>query len=469
MPRVATGNAVKHGDKWFARVTVGPKQRKAVALPTCGPEDEDEARRRAGIMADLVAELRRQHREDFIPTTLEKVATLSGARLDGFVKLARGYAAGVESKATGTGADSTTFRKFAERWTSGALARDFPGLVKVKRTSKEDAYRLGKWVYPVLGPLPLADVTLDEYDALLRGLPTDTLSATSRRQVAQLVGRVLRLAVYPARLLKASPIPAGALPHRSAPKARAYLYPSEDRTLLACEAVPVVYRLLYGFLDREGMRTSEATALRWELLDLDRDVVSVETENKTEDYRTRPLDPGVAAALRAWRELRGEVKETDLVFLEEDGRAVNVDRLAEKLRAHLGLAKVERRELFARSDKRQRLRAHDLRATFVTLSLANGKSETWVADRTGHHSSAQIGNYRRAARTAAELRLGPLDPLDRAIPELRGKGNQGTGEGSDGTRRALKAARLTPRSAAKRRLATLRSRLAAFRFQRREA
>jgi integrase len=33
---------------------------------------------------------------------------------------------------------------------------------------------------------------------------------------------------------------------------------------------------------------------------------------------------------------------------------------------------------------RAQFRAHDLRGTFVTLALANGKSETWVADRTGH-------------------------------------------------------------------------------------
>ena len=60
---------------------------------------------------------------------------------------------------------------------------------------------------------------------------------------------------------------------------------------------------------------------------------------------------------------------------------------------------------------------HDLRATFVTVSLANGKTETWVADRTGHRSGAMINRYRRAARTWAELGLGSLAPLDEAIPE----------------------------------------------------
>ncbi len=52
------------------------------------------------------------------------------------------------------------------------------------------------------------------------------------------------------------------------------------------------------------------------------------------------------------------------------------------------------------------------------MSLANGKSEAWVQDRTGHKSSLMINRYRRAARTAAELHLGDFTSLDEAIPEL---------------------------------------------------
>jgi hypothetical protein len=68
---------------------------------------------------------------------------------------------------------------------------------------------------------------------------------------------------------------------------------------------------------------------------------------------------------------------------------------------------------------RRPIRVHDLRATFVTVSLANDKTETWVADRTGHRSSVMINHYRRAARTWAELSMGPLSSLDEVIPELR--------------------------------------------------
>ncbi len=78
------------------------------------------------------------------------------------------------------------------------------------------------------------------------------------------------------------------------------------------------------------------------------------------------------------------------------------------------------------------IRVHDLRGTFVTLALASGKTETWVADRTGHKSSIMINRYRRAARSASELGLGLLAPLDTALglesgprggPSSKGGGN----------------------------------------------
>jgi integrase len=71
---------------------------------------------------------------------------------------------------------------------------------------------------------------------------------------------------------------------------------------------------------------------------------------------------------------------------------------------HLKVAGVERPSLFEKSATRLPLRAHDLRATFVTLSLASGKTEAWVSDRTGHKSSTMINRYRRRARAGLPKR-----------------------------------------------------------------
>ncbi len=63
---------------------------------------------------------------------------------------------------------------------------------------------------------------------------------------------------------------------------------------------------------------------------------------------------------------------------------------------------------FEGSATRQRFRAHDLRATFVTIALATGKSQTWVSDRTGHDGHSMIERYRRKARTWTLGQLGHL-------------------------------------------------------------
>lgn len=55
---------------------------------------------------------------------------------------------------------------------------------------------------------------------------------------------------------------------------------------------------------------------------------------------------------------------------------------------------------------------------FVTYALANGMTETWVADRTGRKSSTMINTYRQTARTVHEAGLGDVAPLDVAIPEV---------------------------------------------------
>jgi hypothetical protein len=95
--------------------------------------------------------------------------------------------------------------------------------------------------------------------------------------------------------------------------------------------------------------------------------------------------------------------------------------MAERVRLDLeaiGL-KAKRPELFESSEQRMRLRVHDLRGVFVTVNLANGRSEAWISDRTGHRSSQMINRYRRLARTFEELNSGELAALDEAIPELK--------------------------------------------------
>ena len=90
---------------------------------------------------------------------------------------------------------------------------------------------------------------------------------------------------------------------------------------------------------------------------------------------------------------------------------------------------MKRQKLFETTKHRIRLRAHDLRATFVTLALANGRPEAWVMQRTGHTASAMLTRYRRDADSIMEFYLGWLTPLHAAIPELAAMSKHSSGRG----------------------------------------
>lgn len=314
-----------------------------------------------------------------------------------------------------------TLRQLGDDWTSGRLHARFPDHVAEKRSSRADAGRLKNYVFPLVGDIAVSafeEHGLDYGERVMTALPP-TLSRGSRRHVAQLLHRLLKLATFPLRLLKNNPLPTGWLPRQGSPKALVFLFPDEDRKLLGCTSVPLVLRVLYGFLAREGLRVGEALALRWKHIDLDRGTISLDL-NKTDDPRFWALHPSVTTALARWkRNFRSEADEETLVFVRDDG--VQLDRfgLPDDLRSRLKHAGVDRALLFETNANRQPIRVHDLRATFVTLGFANNRTEGWLMDRTGHCSSQMLARYRRAARSIAELNLGDLEPLADAIPELQ--------------------------------------------------
>ncbi|UQA59984.1 tyrosine-type recombinase/integrase [Polyangium aurulentum] len=416
MPRPRKGNAYQRCGKWYARVTVSPGVRPHLMLPTCA--DEASAQARAALLNDITEKLRPTAHADLIPELLERAAVRDGKALDEVLGAVELIAAGkVAPKRNGK---APTLRELGRRWTSGELALEHPDHVKEKSSADNDVSRLDRYVYPVAGDVPIDKFTLDHAELVMRGIPPERASAT-RRHVAQLLHRLCAMAVFPLRLIAASPLPRGFLPKVGPGKAKGWIYPDEDARLLASVEVPLAWRVFYGFLHREGLRRSEAARLTWRDFDLERGSVTLD-ENKTDDPRAWALSPGVAAALRAWREVRAregaDMGDDALVFVDECGEEIGENHAAERYREHLRAAGITRPVLFEKSKARQPIRLHDTRATFITIALANGKNEAWVQDRTGHRSSVMINRYRRAARTAAELGLGELGRMDGAIPKV---------------------------------------------------
>ena len=332
-------------------------------------------------------------------------------------------------------AKAITFYDFAELWWSGKLHEQFPDHVKKKKSAAADEAKF-VWAKTVMADVPLKDFTVDHAERLMRALPRDLSSAT-RRHYAQSIAKVVAYAVYPARIIERNPLPRGFLPKIGPRKAKGYLYPDEEASLVGCTKlgedgavlVPLHRRIYWAFLTREGCRETEAIELQWRDVDLKRGIVKLD-ENKTDDPRAWALDPGVVSALAVWKSMHplrgedGEVPGDARVFVDDAGLPISQAHLPDELRADLIAAGVTREELHKTTKSRRRLWVHDLRGTFVTIALANGKSETWVADRTGHRSSVMINTYRRTARSADEIGLGTLVPMNEAIPELRSKPEQ---------------------------------------------
>lgn len=417
------------------RVRFG-KQRRRFRIPTT---DVDLATSRAKVpielgaqLADVPAELARD--------LLEQAGAADGPELKRIKGMAEKLASGAVKVRRKVENPRTlwTVQELGEAWTEGTLAKEFPDQIHRRRSERDDEIRLERHVYPVGRRRARARSHCRRVragDALADVGEARHEHAPQRRSHARTHPDARRV---PAEIITASPFPKGLLPSagKGKGKALADYRPADDAILLACTSVPLHYRLLWGFLAREGMRSSEAIQLRWGDVDL-KDGSVVLDENKSDDPRSWPLNPGVVRALKAFKPEGAKPK--DLVFVEENGGEHNRHALAKTLREHLRAAGLEegpraklfehsktrlqgpRAKLFEHSKTRLQVRAHDLRAAFVTTALANGKTETWVADRTGHKSHSMIKRYTRQARTAGDLKRGKWTPLDVALGLRKGR------------------------------------------------
>lgn len=316
-----------------------------------------------------------------------------------------------------------TVRQFGTAWTSGELYKrhgEVRGL-RPKRSAEDDAYRLGAHVYPLIGDKPVRDVTEQDIEQVLATAPVRVrertgrdMSAATRRHVYQVMRRLFALAVKPGRLRSDSPVSDDVKPARGAGKLFGYLYPDELIAVLACRAVPLGRRVLYALAAYTGLRLGSLRTLKWGGIDFVHSTLT-SLESKTDLPQLFELQPDLGAVLLGWYEHRGRPAAHDLVVAHldaEDGRE------AQTLRRDLHAAGVEREQLFGGAENVQRIRFHDLRATFVTWALRQGRGKFWVQDRTGHLTEEQMTRYQRAARTLADLKILPFPDITSAIPEL---------------------------------------------------
>jgi integrase len=331
-----------------------------------------------------------------------------------------------------------TVRDLGKLWTDGDLAKRYKDHVRARSGTGGELGRLEKHVYPHIGDLPLDAISIDACDIVAQQLP-DSLKQNTRVNILSTLAQLLSMAVFPCRVIERSPLPKGWVPKRGESRAHGYLYADEDLRLMRCAQIPLRWRVLWGWLIRQGQRDSEVFRMKISDLDIPHCAVLLD-RNKTRRPRTWAIDPGDAAGMKRYIELcRPNAEPSDYLFVDDDGRPLtNSDRPAEVLREHLraiGLDK-ERPYLFEETNERLAFRAHDLRGTFITLSLAAGRSEAWVQQRTGHRSSRMINLYAVTARTVAEAHSEPLRTLIDAVPELAPPPAPGLPSGGKSQRKA---------------------------------
>lgn len=396
----------------------GPRVRKAVVAPT-----EAACRERIARMRATVACLVRSKLIDEACFFIEQAANAGPEKVfAGIERAARDLAEA--GGATGQPLPVRTFRSVAEAWLSGDIRKQYPRIRMRNEASARHALGILRLhVFPVIGAVPIRDLTEEQCDQAMAAFPA-TLEASTLRVYAALIARVLKLSANPLRLIKNSPLSDGWVPPRQAQtRAFGFLYPKEDAKLLACSAIPLLQRLMYGLMTRNGLRISEAVNMTWSDIDIEHETIKLDT-NKTKDPRFWIMDPDVVAAVAAVKP--ADAEPTARIFPD-----AKLKRAAQNFRKHLLTAGIDREELQHKTAHRRPLRVHDLRASFVTIALADGRPDVWVTDRTGHTTAQQLMRYRRRARQLAEMNLGWFEPLDRCLgltPEPSPQAGHGVGQ-----------------------------------------
>ncbi len=314
-----------------------------------------------------------------------------------------------------------TFRQVAEEWCSGKLTElypDSPLLPPKDARGRSNDLAAVKTFFPVLGNKPVAEITLDDIDEAFRLIPKD-LHYNTRRNYRIKLRSVLRIAAGPLRLMPS--VPPVEIPRKRASNLFGYLYPQEEQQLLACTEIPLLYRVLYGYLTRNGCRAGETLQLTWDHIDLETGDIHIDKRwTKTRRARRWVLDADVLEAFEGWHKISGYPKGAAFVFPGRGGKRMSIHTPKSRILADLKLAGVTRKSILEDGDGTDALRVHDLRASFITLALRAGRSHKWIMTRTGHEKLGTLSVYDRLVEDANEHHLPPwFAPMALSIPELQ--------------------------------------------------
>ena len=308
-----------------------------------------------------------------------------------------------------------TFQEVAEMWLDGEIFKEYEGVkVRGKLGLKQARAKLRTYAFPVIGPLPINRVGVQEVKNVVDyARKTGKLGELSIVNLWDLCRRVVSLAQSPLNLIDRNPLTKD---HRPKAKGRkgAQLTPTDDAQLMSCKKVSLHDRIWWGMLAREGTRVGELAALKWSALT--RDGLLNVWHSKTQRWTQWELDESTIRALLLYRKLCGDPPADSPMF-----RPSRLSAMAIHFRNDLktaGLAD-ERPELWIDDDKQRHVVSHSLRALFITVALAGGKHDEFLRQRTAHSSERMQEHYKKDVDLFRRKKWTSFLALDKAIPELR--------------------------------------------------
>ncbi len=260
-----------------------------------------------------------------------------------------------------------------------------------EKTRTSYAQLLQQHVYPVLGDIPLPEITAAMLKALLTGLP-EHFAFASRVKVYAVLHGLFKAAVMD-DTLDVNPMDKVPRPRQSKdaalPTEHKAFTAEETRYILRClEGEPLKWRAFILLLIDTGCRRGEACGLQWQAVDLDAGTITIERnlqyttakgvyETLPKNGRTRVVDisPDVANLLRELR--RTQPVTVRWVFTQEDSpEPMHPDTPT---------------RYFQRFGKRygiEHFHPHKLRHTSASLAITHGADVVSVAARLGHSDSS---------------------------------------------------------------------------------
>jgi len=362
--------------------------------------------------------LRYRHAGQRRESVIGKAADLTASQARRHAKALRDKLAGGQDPLEAKARERAEKAALKARKTLAEFAKVYTATVAKKPlTQATDESLLEKWILPLLGKVPIADIGRAHAQQLHSHVTDAGFKIRANRCHALLSHLVTEAA---RRGLRDAPLPRGVVTKNAEKPRERYLSPTEAARLWAAlqamrqptkKGRPGIHAdtaVALEVLLLTGCRKREVLNLRW--AEVDKEAACLRLEDSKTGSRVVQLSPAALALLDARRPAEDDASASAFVFPKDDGASP----VADCKRAWAVAIK---------QAKLPELRVHDLRHSHAAMAITAGLSLPEVGKLLGHKSSQTTARYAHVAdavaRAAADRVGARLEEIVRAADGLR--------------------------------------------------